>query len=118
VSALPTRAQAARRIVEIREDPAYFDPWRNRAKHELLVQELEEMQRIAMAPEELPQAERDARDATEAKRAAAGKAIQELKAKPAYWDDANAAEHARLIDEVNTLAAVAYEGEASAEGEG
>ncbi len=106
-----TREQAARRIVEIRDDPAYWHQWPNPEKHELLFRELLEMQRIAMEPVEISEEERAARAKSQAESEAARKAIAELKADPAYWDDrTNPAKHAELIAKVNEIGAVAYRG--------
>jgi hypothetical protein len=104
-----TREQAARRIGQIREgERAYWDRARYPAEHAALVQEMNELQAIALAPVEVSEEERSAREAS----VAARKKIADLKADPAYFDGSkDPAKHAELVKQVGELAPVAYRGE-------
>jgi uncharacterized membrane protein YjjP (DUF1212 family) len=95
--------QAKKRMAEIRADPAYFDSLN--PKNELLVSEMEEMQRVALAAPIVA-------DEVVAKRTAAAKArkqLAEIRANPAFFDSsADPAKHLELQQKFDELAPVAY----------
>lgn len=107
-----TREEAARRMLEIRAEPEYFDRALNPLKHDLLTRELNSLAAVGYADEPEPEDVRVRRSAAEKARAE----LEALRREPAFFNpSADPLKNEQLQQKVAELTAIVVAGEAASE---